>query len=92
MALEGHGKGSRERHLRSASDIRVTLKSFEMDFSESAVSAHLTSTANTATCPKGLFVNQEAKLGLYEESYTRIGSQYRLLSLILAALDFRSKH
>ena len=68
------------------------LSPVEMDFSESAVSARLSSTAHNATCPKGLLVNQEANLGLYEESYTRVGSHYKLLSLTLAALDFRSKH
>lgn len=68
------------------------LSPVEMDFSESAVSAHLSSIAHNAACPKRLLVNQETSLGLYEESYTRIGSHYKRLSLTLAALDFRSKH
>lgn len=72
--------------------LEFLLNPVEMDFSESAVSACVNSTAHNAACPKGLLVNQNANLGLYEESYTRIGSHYKLLSLCLAALDFRSKH
>lgn len=70
MKVGTGGPGKRihmRRHRRSESDLRLFSSPLEMDLCESAVSALFSSPANKAACPKGLFVNQEANPGLYEE-------------------------